>query len=95
MNNQFSPEIEQQRLLVAAMVMTYEALADDAMPFTCFKCGKGCEDWDGDVCETCGEFHCDDCLVDAVQSMAPECCYACAHEAAAMEETYRTLQRPD
>lgn len=94
MNHQFSQELE-QKLLVAAMDMTHEALADDAMPFTCFHCGTGCEDWDGGVCETCGEFHCDDCLVADQQTMAPEACHACDRENRAIQDTYDTLGRPD
>lgn len=94
MNLQFRLELE-QKLLVAAMDMTHEALAVDAMPFTCSKCGTGYEDWDGSECETCGEFFCDDCLVEPAQAMAPEQCCSCAQEAAAIEATYDTLQRPD
>ena len=90
MNNPMNPKLEQRLLAVAA-----QAGVDAIKPFTCFKCDKACEDWDGAECETCEEFFCDDCLVDAVQSMAPEICFACEHEAAAMRETYRFLQRPD
>ena len=94
MNNQMNPAL-QQRLLAVAAQAGVDALADDALPFTCFKCDKPCEDWDGSECETCEEFFCDDCLVDAVQSMAPEICFACDRENRAIQATYDTLQRPD
>ena len=87
-------ELEQRRL-VAALDMTHEALADDALRFTCFKCRHACEDWDGAECETCGKFHCDDCLVTDQQAMAPECCHACDRENREIQATYDTLGRPD
>lgn len=90
MNNQMNPALQQRLLAIAAQAGT-DALAEDAKPFTCFKCGAGCEDWDGSECETCGEFFCDDCLVTDQQEMAPEICFACDHEAAAMRETYRMM----
>ncbi len=94
MSNCMSLALE-QRLLLVATNAGLDALAADAKLYTCFKCGKACEDWEGSVCETCTEFFCDDCLVTDQQAMAPECCLKCAHDAAAMEETHRTLRRPD
>lgn len=95
MNNQMNPELRQKLLMRVSAQAGRDAVTDDAMPFTCFVCGKPCEDWDGSECETCGEFHCDDHLVADQRAMAPECCLSCDHEAAAMRDTHGTLQRPD
>lgn len=67
--------------------------ADDAKPFSCFKCGKGCEDWEGSECETCTEFFCDDHLVTDAQAIAPECCHACDRENRAILDTYGTMPK--
>ena len=95
MNNQLNPEHEQGilRNLAKAMDIMFDTVY--TKPFTCFKCGDPCEDWEGSECETCDEFFCDDCLTDEKSWMDPECCLACEREAAAMAETYRTLRRPD
>ena len=85
----------EQRLLRVAMDAAYEAMSDDAEPFVCFKCGERCWDWDGSVCETCGEWFCDDCLVTDQQVMAPEACHACDRENREIIDTYDTLGRPD
>ena len=90
MLNQSQPEIE-PLLILAAMDAGHEACEDDGKPFQCFKCDKACDDWEGSECETCGEFFCDDCLVEPVQAMAPECCHACADES--MTETYRMMPK--
>ena len=94
MDNQMDPALE-QRLLRVAEQAGRKALADDAKPFTCFKCGDKCEDWDGSVCETCKEWFCDDCLLTDQQVMTPEICVKCADEAADIEATERSLRRPD
>ena len=82
-----------RRLVPAAMDAGRKALADDAKPFTCFKCGTGCEDWDGSVCETCGEWFCDDHLVTDAQAMAPEACHACDRENREILDTYGTMPK--
>ena len=81
------------QLLRTAMDAGHDAVHNHSLPFTCFKCGTGCEDWDGGVCETCGEWFCDDHLVTDQQVMAPEACHACDRENRAILDTHDTMPK--
>ena len=79
------------QLLRVAMDAGHDACEDK--PFTCFHCGTGCEDWDGGVCQTCGNFFCNNHLVTDQQAMAPEACHACDDENREILDTQNTMPK--